>query len=219
MKLVEARIPMAYIYDDGRIEENPFASAAAYLSWIAYPGESRTAKSAKFVEAVRAIPYKDDKNRKHAPHDLQGLKKERIDGAIRDAMILIERRRIPAIWMAGKRLGMDERWPSGMSVLGAAKLLADPDATIDESAGAILDDGEIQNITARVWYETLPAMAMLLAMPIPRNRAFDLILNPSWIEESIERAERIAPEIGRILNIKTLFIPKLCAIRLKPPVS
>jgi hypothetical protein len=210
-EFIAANIPVAYIEADGSYVEDDTAAAAAYLSWIAYPRRNQVQRATRLIEAVRVIPFK--KVGKHPPRELRGVKRDKIDGSIRDAMNSIARR-WPAKWMAMKMLGMDERWPQGtLSVSEAATLACDPVGTFDDEMGAIVEDGEPRKVAERIWRDSLPALAMLMALPEPRERRIEWLQNPDWLPSAVDFANSIAPRLAARFDAKAMFIPRLIAVQ------
>lgn len=215
-RIIVAPVVAAYIYEDGSSIENDVAMAASYLAACAFTKPEQGKKAENFVNSVRAISFKA--HGQHAPPDLKGIKKERIDGSINDAMILIKGRRWPARWMFLKLIGADADYPippgrSTLKVTDAAALLGDPSATKDKDAGAILDKGDTPNMSARVWYETLPALAMVMALPPPRESVREWLKYPDWVPDAVERAALWADYITEIIKPKVLYLPQICAVR------
>lgn len=210
-QFVTARIPVAYIEQDGSCIENPVAANAAYLSWIAYPKQEDAKAGLRFVDAVRATHYK--KLGRQAPADLHRVKVENIDRTIGRALRTIGGRRWPARWMALKLLGCDADYSSPMTVLQAAALLGDPEATKDPDSGALLDEADTRNITGRIWYPSLPALAMIMALPEPdQGKKIWWLQNPDWLECAVNDARELAPMLAWRFAAKTMFVPELIAV-------
>ena len=211
-EFIAANIPVAYFEADGSGIEDPIAAAAAYLSWIAFSKRGETRDGARFIEAVRATYYK--KNGLHAPADLRGVKRENIDKTIGRAMRRIGTRRWPAKWMAMKMLGCDADYPAPMTIVQAAALLTDPAATKDPEAGAIIDEVDTCNITGRIWYPSLPALAMIMALPAPPAGDKKWWLqSPDWLPGAVKDAQRLAPHLADKFRAKVMFVPRLIALQ------
>jgi hypothetical protein len=210
-EFIAANIPVAYFEADGSGIEDPVAAAAAYLSWIAYPGRHQVQRAARFVEAARVVSFK--KEGRHPPSELRGIKRDKIDGSIRDAMRAIARR-WPVKWMAMKMMGMDERWPQGvLSAMQAATLACDPDGTVSDGMGALIEDGEPKKVAERVWRDSLPALAMLIALPEPRERKIEWLQHPDWLPDSVAFAADIAPRLAEQFGAKVMFVPRLMMLQ------
>jgi len=203
--IVSANIPVAYIEADGTSVENHMAAAAAYLSWVAYPGRDQVDRAARFVKAVRAIPYKDrnrPRPRKQAPLALRGIKPESIDGSIRDAREAVYRH-YSARWMAMKLMGMDADFLGVKTGHGVAVLFCDPSATKDRDRGAMADQGDPHHIADRIWKHALPALAMNMALPYKLQTdggSVKWLQHHRWAEMGFPDATILPPSIGNLLG-------------------
>lgn len=209
-EFVAANIPIAFFDKHGCGWEDDIAAAAAYLSWIAYPRRDEVKRATRFTDAIRVIPFKAQG--KHAPDDLRGIERAKMVGTYRDAMRAIGRR-WPARWMAMKMMGMDERWPDGMSSGAAATLACDPDGTVSAEMGALIEDGEPKKVAERVWRDSLPALAMLIALPSPKNKKIEWLQKPEWVPDAVAFANEIGPDLSRKFRAKVMFLPQLTAVQ------
>ncbi|MEL7719029.1 hypothetical protein AAG598_03205 [Citromicrobium bathyomarinum] len=180
-QFVAANIPVAFIEPDGKSMANSMVSAAAYLSWIAYPQRGEWKRAERFVNAVRVIPYKDEKRprpRSQAPEDLRGIDKTKIDGSIRDAIRAV-RRHYSARWMALHLMGLmggDEDYPEVKSGHAAAGLLY---KKVIDDGGNSDQRAEPRHIADRIWEHALPALAMNMALPYQQ---FTDDGTPTWLQ-------------------------------------
>lgn len=175
--------------------------AAAYLAWLAYPGEAEAARRRAFVEAWRALIVKAAVRqgfpRVKVLRRLRGQTLKEINRKIRHGVTRIVFYRWPAAVMA-------EFVMIGAPITQAVRLKIAKGGRLRFDARA-----NASNVFARVWRPSLPVIHLALALREvckARGARFDaaeLVRRPDWLPGAIDDAERF--------RILLLTIPKFGA--------
>lgn len=181
------------------------ASAAIYLAWVAYPHAAEEAKRVDFVKACCAGIAKNLDV--HPPENLRGFKRERIPGKVNRGLDRINKRRIPATRMALQQWGVDPHGKLGLNQ--SAKSLAS--LILQKSPDG--EGPEPDNVRKDVWRDSLPALAMTLALPLElaapdrSKTVIDLIKTGDWVPQAIQDARQIAPLVASFFNPPFILWP------------
>lgn len=198
-------------------------STASYLAWIAYPGEEDGAARSRFVRACAAGVHKATVGG-WAPPGLRGWDRRPIINTINQSLDRIHKRRLRAVWMALHQLHVSEDDAlNGWGLNEAARMALDSAGAVDQRQGPVIPETETGyqnddafnpgNVKRLIWYESLPALAMTLALPLSlarpgeRRSVLELISAPGWVDESITAAQQLAPVIEESFSPKRLLIP------------
>lgn len=183
------------------------ASAAIYLAWVAYPHATEEAARVDFVKACCAGIAKS--LGVHPPENLRGFKRERIPGKVNRGLDRINKRRIPATRMVLQQWGIDPHGRLGLkqSARSLAWLILQksPDG----------EGPEPDNVRKDVWRDSLPALAMTLALPLElaaRDRsksALELLRHGDWVPQAIQDAHEIAPLVVSFFNPPFILLPTM----------
>lgn len=183
------------------------ASAAIYLAWVAYPHTTKEAARVDFVKACCAGIAKS--LGVHPPENLRGIKREWIPGKVNRGLDRINKRRIPATRMALQQWGVDPRGRLGLNQsarsLASLILQKSPDG----------EGPEPDNVRKNVWRDSLPALAMTLALPLElaapdrSKSALDLLKSGEWIPQAIQDARQIAPLVATSFNPPFILLPTM----------
>ena len=126
--------------------------ARDYLAWVAYPDIDDVKQRERWKNVLVAAAYKS--HRRHPPPEAQGIKVENVKGVVGRGFDRIHCRRIPAALIAAK-------WMEGERVMRAMHgVLKTPAAT----AGLLGKWDSLDETMKRAWKESLPALAMAVAL-------------------------------------------------------
>lgn len=183
------------------------ASAAAYLAWVAYPDPKQKAARDRFFRSVAASHFKV--NGKHPPPSLRGIKRDKILGGIRPGLNRITTRRIPAVVMAFRQMGLDPA-KGRLGLNESARAYADSEAMTDEKDGGL----KACNVRKDVWRDSRAALAMKMALPLHlldsegRRHPIDLLQCGAWVPQAIQDARHLVPVIQSFFSFPMLIVPE-----------
>lgn len=204
--------------------DSPEITGLVYLSWVAYPAEGEGKKRQDFCEAAMAGAYKAAD--KHCPDHLRHWKRERIMPKVNRGLNMIARRRIPALWVLYRHAGVFKFWDNDLSVSGACDAITQFDARADYNPEKNSDDFEAvlpnsdlleapEKNVRRAYYESLPALAMTIGLPVFRVpsqgiKLHELLGSGDWVLTACERANEAAETIRhlKVYEGKRINIPK-----------
>ena len=183
------------------------ASAAAYLAWVAYPDPKQKAERDRFFHCICATYFKLEG--KHPPESLRGIKRDKIEGRLNRGLHRITTRRIPAVVMALRQMGLDPaKGRTGLNE--SARIYAHGEAMTDAKDGGL----KACNVRKDVWRDSRPALAMTMALPLQlldkteRRHPIDLLQSGAWVSQAIQDARQIAPVIQSFFNLPALILPE-----------
>jgi len=164
---------------------------------------------------------------KHVPTDLRHWKRERILPKVNAGLGRIAKRRILSVWVLYRHFGVFKWWDEDLSIAAACDALTQFDARADydpETSGldfeAIWNNADKQATpeknVRRNFYESIPAMAMTIGLPIfrvsPRKSLtlVEMLRTPEWVLPACERANTVARVLHdvELFDGKRLNVPK-----------
>ncbi|KPQ29556.1 MAG: hypothetical protein HLUCCX14_04990 [Marinobacter excellens HL-55] len=195
-----------------RIPDNEIA-APVYLSWVAYPEVDQREQRSQFVRAAVIGWHK--KNGKRPPEGLRGWQKKTVESTLRLGFDRINKRRVPASWMYTLRSGIrpgilcNQHLAACAAIQGTKlKRVELPEVQPIFSA----DKSDPINASRLCWRESLPALPMILALPLELagphpKRPLDLLYDMSWPAESAEIARSQIEPIAAMFGPDILLAP------------
>ncbi|MEQ8744251.1 hypothetical protein [Parasphingorhabdus sp.] len=213
-------VPVPYMPDNAGI------TGLLYLAWVAYPGLTESKQREAFINSAMAGALKS--RGKHVPPYLRHIKRERILPKVNQGLARIDKRRILSLWALYKHIGVFKYWTDDLNISSACDALTQYDQRADYDASDGPDDFEAiwpnaesqaspEKNVRRNFYESVPAMAMTIGLPVFRVPATgsmtlpEMLQSHDWVLPACERANRAGELLNRmpLFDGKRLNIPKL----------
>lgn len=205
--------------------DNPGITGLMYLAWVAYPSHGEHDKRQAFVEAAMAGTFKA--LGKHVPPDLRHWKRERILPKVNAGLGRIAKRRILSVWVLYKHFGVFKWWDENLSIAAACDALTQFDGRAEYDPEISSPDFETlwrnadrqatpEKNVRRNFYESIPAMAMTIGLPIFRIppvkdlSLVEMLGTSEWVLPACERANTVAGVLHdvELFDGKRLNVPK-----------